>query len=420
MWRTAFRPELLFLLAVVQALLPYALWWAGFGVANAQQDIRLNYMPVVIWVTGYVSFLLGVWTTYGEGPEKARYELRSNEKRLQGITAVVIVLVVVQLAGLTKVYGTLPIVSYIRQDRQIDIRKAVKLQDESAVGQVGMLHLTLFVLNALLLIQFIINLETGKKKWALIVIALVVMLVGNFSNGKRQGLFRATVFFCCGLSIYSNGLIEAIGKAFPIPRNRVLAGSAILLAVTAFVGLTGYIAFVRNQGKFERDTLTEIIAYQEFPLINMEQQCEQAGFGPFRFDVLYSFQRLIPYKWIDATGIARMEHPIHPIPSSPAGLYEDIQWSTGLWGVIGFSFAIGAALQWLYRQALNRLICLLIYAQCAFALLVAHSFNEFLILTYDPAPFICFGLLVSLLNTKPAVTAFPVVPPVYIGRLSWR
>jgi hypothetical protein len=331
-------------------------------------------------------------------------------------------LVLVQLAGLAKVYGTLPIFSYIRQDHKIDIKQAVKLQDESAVGQVGTLHLTLFVLNALVLIQLIINLETGKKVWALIVLAMGVMLIGNLSNGKRQGVFRALVFICCGLSIYSNRLIEAIGKALPVPRNRLIAGSTIILTIAGFVGLTGYIALARNQGRFQRDTLTEIIAYQEFPLINMEQQCEQVGFGPFRFDLLYSFQRLIPYKWIEATGIARMEHPIHPIPSAPAGLYEDIQWSTGLLGVVGFSFFLGAILQWLYRNALSKFICLLIYAQCAFALLVAHSFNEFLIVTYDPAPFVCFALLVWLLRTSTVtrVLGFQGAPTGHLGGLSWR
>jgi hypothetical protein len=340
--------------------------------------------------------------------------------------ALVILLVVIQLAWVTKVYGTLPILSYMRQDHQLDITKAVRMQDDSAVGQIGLLHLTLFVLNAILLIQFIINLETARKDWALIVIAFVVMLVGNLSNGKRQGLFRALVFVCCGLAIYSNGLMGAIGRALPIPRNRIVGGGAVLATIVAFIGLTGYIASARNQGRFQRDTLTEIVAYQEFPLINMEAQCQQVGFGPYRFNLLYSFQRLIPYKLIAATGIANMAHPDHPIPSSPAGLYEDLQWSTGLWGVVGFSFAIGAILQWLYRNSLKRLICLLIYSQCAFALLVAHSFNEFLILTYDPAPFVCFGILVRLLGTHRNVTQtqpFPIrreeLAP-FRGRLSWR
>jgi hypothetical protein len=249
-----------------------------------------------------------------------------------------------------------------------------------------------------------------------------VMLVGNLSNGKRQGLFRALVFLCCGLAIYSNGLIGAIGKALPIPRNRLVGGGAVLVIVAAFVGLTGYIASARNQGKFQRDTWTEIVAYQEFPLINLEAQCQRVGFGPYRFDLLYSFQRWIPYKLIAATGIASMAHPDHPIPSSPAGLYEDIQWSTGLWGVVGFSITIGTILQWLYRNSLDRLICLLIYCQCAFALLVAHSFNEFLIITYDPAPFICFGLLVWVLGIprtrQPPNWSGELAP--FRGHLSWR
>jgi oligosaccharide repeat unit polymerase len=381
----------------------------------------LNYLPVVIWTLGYAAFVLGTMTS-GNALAKPAYELKHTQTRVRYITAGVIVLVLVQLVGLTRVYGTLPLFSYVRQDGKLDITKAVKLQEDSAVGQVGMLHLTLFCLNALVLIQFIINLETGRKAWLLLVLAMAVMLLGNLSNGKRQGLFRALVFFCCGLSIYSNALIESIGRALPIPRNRLVAAGATLFLIAGFVGLTGYIAFARNQGKFQRDTLTEIVAYQEFPLINFEHQCEEVGFGPYRFDLLYSFQRLIPFKWIEATGIARMKHPLHPIPSSPAGLYEDIQWSTGLWGVLGFSFLLGAALQWLYSQALRHVVCLLIYSQCAFALLVAHSFNEFLIVTYDPAPFVCFGILVWILcrPQRTPLSAGTRLPSTLGGGLSWR
>ena len=109
----------------------------------------------------------------------------------------------------TKVYGTLKILSYMWQDHQLDITEAVRLQDDSAVGQTGMLHLTLFVLNAILLIQFLNNLASGKKASGLTVF----------------GCFQALVFLCCGLAIYSIG---AIGKALPIPGNR-LPGAASFL-----------------------------------------------------------------------------------------------------------------------------------------------------------------------------------------------
>jgi oligosaccharide repeat unit polymerase len=418
MWRQLFRPELLFAVAVLQALGPYLMWANGLGVANAQHDFHLNYIPLLIWFIGYVSFLAGSLLASGRAPSVAQYTLRGSEVRIQWITAAVVVLLILQLLWLVKLYGTLPLFSYMRQDHQIDITKAVQLQDTFAVGQVGAMYLTLFLLNALLLIQFIINLETGKKAWVLIVISLCVMLVANLSNGKRQGLFRAMVFICCGLSIYSNHLVEAVGKVLPIPRNRFIAGSFMASIVVAFVALTGYIAFARNQGHFQRDTITEIVAYQEFPLINFEEQCAQAGFGPYHYDLLYSFQRWIPYKLIEATGIAKMEHPMHPIPSSPAGLYEDIQWSLGLPGVIAFSFLIGAAMQWLYQSALKHLVCMLIYCQCAFALLVAHSFNEFLILNYDPAPYVCFYILVACLPIPKRRAALVNDLP-STGRLSW-
>jgi oligosaccharide repeat unit polymerase len=146
----------------------------------------------------------------------------------------------------------------------------------------------------------------------------------------------------------------------------------------------GYIALIRNQGEFDRDGFAELTAYQEYPLLNLESQCRDAGFGPYQFNFFYPFQRLVPYKLMHLVDLTQLDPPVRVEPSAPAGFYEDIQWSLGPLGVIGFSFVTGMLGTYFYSRALDSPPHLLIYCQMAYNLFVSHSFNEFLILAYFP------------------------------------
>jgi len=66
-----------------------------------------------------------------------------------------------------------------------------------------------------------------------------------------------------------------------------------------------------------------------------------AGFGPYQFNFFYPFQRLVPYKLMHLVDLTQLDPPVRVEPSAPAGFYEDIQWSLGPLGGIGFSFVTG-------------------------------------------------------------------------------
>src|SRR6266516_3333264 len=97
-------------------------------------------------------------------------------------------------------------------------------------------------------------------------------------------------------------------------------------------------------------------------------------------------RRLMPWKWMVAVGLDERDLPRRYEPWAPAGLYEDVQWSLGLGGCVVFSLLLGMFTTWCYRQALASPFCLLAYCQIAFSLILAHSFNEFISLSWIPAP----------------------------------
>jgi hypothetical protein len=185
-----------------------------------------------------------------------------------------------------------------------------------------------------------------------------------------------------------------------MPRNRFVIAAITGVLIVGLVYGFGYIALIRNQGDFSRDGLAELTAYQEYPLLNFEAQCRDAGYGPFQFNLFYPFQRLVPYKLMQSVSITQIDPPVRVEPSSPAGFYEDIQWAMGPVGIIGVSFGIGMLAMYFYGRSLDSAPHLLIYCQMAYNLFVSHSFNEFLILAYFPGVLTVFALCAPLAIRK--------------------
>ena len=308
------------------------------------------------------------------------------------LVIVLVASVVLQAILITQVYGTLPLLSYLRQDGQLDIVRANEMQEGSGLGQIGLFDLSLSWLNGGLLLLLLAHYENGKKLNALAFCTILVVITGNLVNAKRQGLVRAIVYLVCGMALYSKSLSAAASRILPIPRNRLIMALAAVLLMGAIVYGFGYIAFIRNQGDFKRSGVDELIAYQEYPLLNFEAQCVDVGYGPYQFNFFYPLQRLVPYKLMQSISVTQLDRPVRVEPSSPSGFFEDLQWGMGPVGIIGMSLAIGMLARYFYSRALDSPPHLLIYCQVCYNLLVSHSFNQFLILAYFPGVFTVFLL----------------------------
>src|SRR5450432_1649282 len=218
MWRTIFRPDVLFTITAAQALSPYLFWHFGWGVPLTHDN--LTYLPVAIWIVGCISFVIGTRVMYRELPPEPDYVLTSARSQINVMLVVLLVFILVQAVLITKVYGTLPILSYLRQDGRINIVTANQLQDSSAMGQIGLFDLSMSWLNGVLLLLLLVHVENKKKVSFLIMTAILFVIAGNLINGKRQGLVRAMVYLTCGLSLYSSSMSVVLTRLLPVPRNR--------------------------------------------------------------------------------------------------------------------------------------------------------------------------------------------------------
>jgi oligosaccharide repeat unit polymerase len=390
MWRSIFRPEVLFALTTVQALSPYLFWQLGWGVSYSHDN--LTYYPVAIWLIGCVCFVLGARVTAKPLPPRPHYILSESEPEVRVLVIGLVVFILMQAVWVTKVYGTLPILSYLRGDGVMDIVTANRLQEMSALGQIGLYDVSMSWLNGAVLLLLIILYEKRQSLTPLAIAGLLVIAAGNLVNGKRQGVIRAIVYMICGLGLYGNSITTAASRLLHLPKSRLLLAALAVPLVAVSVYGFGYIAVIRNQGALNRDGLTELTAYQEYPLLNFEAQCRDAGFGPSEFNWFYPFQRMLPYKLMKSFSAAQLDLPVRVEASSPAGFYEDVQWAMGPIGIIGLSAGIGMLARYFYSRSLDSPPHMLVYCQMAYNLFVSHSFNEFLILAYFPGVLTVFLL----------------------------
>jgi oligosaccharide repeat unit polymerase len=398
MWQFLVRPDVLFTLATAQALSPYAFW--QFGIGEFKGQASLTYLPLIVWLSGWIAFVIGSLIPKTRKLSDPVFEISPSGTALKVATHVMMAVICAQVVSLAHLYGSLPILSYMKGDGAINVGTAVSLQEESGVGQVGSVYVTTALLHALVLLLIVKNLEQKRRDQLLILASCLVLLAAHAINGKRQGFARCAVFLFTGLTLYAGNPVDAVARATRLVRTHRSAWAALMVTATLLFLSFGYLAYIRNQGQYKRGSLEELITYQEYSLANFEIQCATTGLGPYRLDFLLWMRRMIPWKWMEAAGLDERDMPRRYEPWAPAGLYEDVKWSLGLVGCIVFSFLLGMFTMWCYRQALASPFCLLAYCQIAFSLILAHSFNEFVSLSWIPAPLLLFLLLCGTLSKR--------------------
>ena len=393
MWRKIFRPDVLLFIAMIQVLFPYVLW--AFGIQVAKYPHNLTYLPIVYWTGGVFFFWLGGMFIR---PRKQllSFRIAPNRRRIIACCLFLVVCVALQLLLIIQLYGTLPILSFLRNDHEFNVVTSSRMQEESALGQIGLMYMTLLVGNGALLLLCILNLEPGGKRvYVILILFFVILLLGGIYNGKRQNLLAMLVFLFAGLALYSNNLFFALKGVLPILRHRVVNIIAVFIVFYGVVGFFGVMSSLRNQNRYQVSGLDEIIAYYEYPVLNFEAQCAVSGFLPYEFNLLYPVKQLLPYKLIDR--LSWPDPPPRLERSAPAGMFEYIQWAWGFPGTVIFSLLLGILSMWLYQRVLSSPVFLLIYCQFVVAFVFAHSFNYFLILVYVTAPCLAFLLIGRLL-----------------------
>lgn len=387
-----FSPGVLFALAAVQALFPYALWLTGIRTENT--PTHLTFTPVLIWAIAVASFWAGCRIRTKSRRPTPMFTLAQRQHGLHVISVAILISIFVQLYGIVRVYGTVPLLSYLRNDGAISVATVNTLEESSGFGQVGTLGLFGMVLNGVLLMVMIVRanrgLSLGVMGWTM---GACSLLISTYA-GKRQGLLVTLVYLSCGLSLHFPNPLKTASRLVRLPSGRISRAFLIPIAGFALFAAIGYLSTARNQEIRGRGAGEEILAYLEFPLVNLLGQTMAVGLGPYELDSAYPLLPLVPYKWQTDLSQSMISPPRKVIPSSPSGMFERIHWAWGIGGIAVFCFLIGVVSQFLYHRSGHDIESLLIYCQVAYALLTAHSYNHFMNLIFIPLPcavFLCIG-----------------------------
>lgn len=391
-----FSPEILFLFGTIQALSPY-FFWLNWGV-NDSYNYEITSLPIIIWVVGFLCFWLGTRFLKVKKSILTHPIKNWNLRRVKFATIITVLIIIFQIILSVRTYGVLPLFGYATGS--LDVSIANDLQRESGFGQFGILTVTLFALNSLLLILIIKGFEINQKLRFTFAIALIVEIFGGLISGKRQGLFITLVYIICGLTIHYGHPIKPLLKFFGLPKNlffRLILG---LLFCGILTWLVGFLSSLRVGDQVERSGFDEIFTYLQLPLINLEAQCEQVGFGPFKYNFIYPFLNLIPNKLSDHLVPSLNDLPYRPELTIGAGFYGTLHWNLGLPGICLGAFISGFVSKLSYQRACyGKIFPLLVYCQISWTLLSAHTYNHFLNLVFIPLPAISFLLLCNLLDS---------------------
>ena len=398
MWKYLARPSVLMFLALLQGLSPYLTW--ELQGKNHLYRYDVTYLPITIWAIGFASFWVG-----------ARLAPRARRGSVERVCAalsradvnllliVILLITMVELAGAIRMYGFVPILEYMRGT--VTVEQVNLLQTNSVFGQLGLFTVTLALLNGAILLLILKDHEQRRLSWGWYIFALSIAVFASGMAGKRQGIYMTGMFLLCGMSVLYGGPGRFLGRVVRSSRMRLAATVCVVIAALGLIAITGYMSSLRTGGKNQYSGLEEILAYTQYPLINLEAQCAYAGLGPYAYNLRDIIAPLLPARLAEAGG-ARTDAPPKPEPNSPSGFYERLHWSGGIPAIILASLACGLFCQALYNRAHTSLFCLLAYCQIAWALLSAHIYNHFLNLVFVPAPLLAFWLFTKLIHVMAA------------------
>jgi oligosaccharide repeat unit polymerase len=381
MWKLLFAPEILFLIGTVQSLFPYIIWF--FNGLNKNYAYTTTYVPITIWITGYLSFWLGARLMRGTKPIQADFLAVVKWDKFNLILGLIFGLVCIVIGQAIEVYGGIPLLQYASSTSHVtDVND---LQNNASAGQFGLLLSLLLFLNALILMLIIRSFESGRKYTLIFLVLALTEIFGGLMAGKRQALLITASFIICGLALRYNNPFKPILHIANIPNNSltklflpIALSSAIVWVMGAMIGL--------RTGNAATSGTDEILTYLELPLINLESQCERIGFGLEQNNFIYPLVTLLPYGLIQNILLSAKDLPSYPEPTASAGFYGALHWGWGLYGTIGFSFIVGLICKYLYNKSSSSIFHFLAYCQICWTLISAHSYNHFVTLMFIPVP----------------------------------
>ena len=403
-WRYLVKPEILFLVGAAMANFPYLLWRFGYPVPS--YSFSISYKPLYLWILGYIAFCFGSGYVSFCLCRKVRkpggltpFRIRQDTFRI--CVLITICALIMQIIFACLLYGVLPIWAYFSG---YDVNTLNIAQQASGFGQLGLLILTLFILNGLILIAIVSNFKAKGWNRRILWMAVILAVFGSIFTGKTQGFFIFICLLLTGAALARANPIIILFKrlGFRTMSNR-RAGFALIGLFSLLVLLHGFSRSIRTDTHKEfnvRYAFDSVVAYLSWPLINTENQVAISGFSGSQFEIPGLLTGLLPYKMRShLTPLVTAPMP-YLERNSPSGFLAAAHWYLGLWGMMAFLFVLGVVCKCLYIKSNKSLFCLLAYSQIAWTLVAAHSYNHFLNLLFIPAPLIAFFMITKIVRSK--------------------
>ena len=347
--------------------------------------------------TGHVSFCLCRKVRKYGG--LAPFRIRQGTFRICILIA--IFAIVVQIIFACLLYGVLPIWAYFSG---YDVHTLNIAQQASGFGQLGLLTLTLSILNGLILIGIVSNFKAKGWSRKILWMAVILAIFGSLFSGKTQGFFILTCVLVTGGALARANPINIFARKLGFRQfSKRMTAVVMVGGLFLLVLLHGFTRSIRSDThkEFEvRYAFNSVVSYLSWPLINTENQVAISGLSGFQFEIRGLLTGLLPYKMrshfaaLVTTPMPRLER------SSPSGFLAAPHWYLGLLGMMAFLFVLGVVCKCIYIKSNKSLFGLLAYSQIAWTLVAAHSYNHFLNLLFIPAPLIAFFMITKIVRSK--------------------
>lgn len=394
-------PTFLITLAFLQVIVAYFISMEDTAV---QYSLTLNYFPLLLWFIAYISLILGdrfaalLFRQRG-GMQQASIKFflllsNADTSRLDFLYLVSLFGLLASSSIIAAYAGGLPVLAIISGSKEIGLLNEAQINALPGLYGIHAMLIALmeYCIGLLILKLMLLNNKAGVR----ILIGSIVIFLATIIEGKRQGL----VMFICFVGVILFASVKLWRGKLMRHHNQIMR-RIVGVALLGFVALA-YITYSRlDAAGYGEEAISEPLRYLSLPLINLESLSGAAGWGGLESNLFKPLELLLPAKLGgEDRGIAII--PV-PEPSSPSGFFSMayLYWG-GVFGLGMYALVVGFFSRYMFYKAGVSPLFLLFYGFIVWSLLMSHTYNHFLTITFIPLQFILLFVVKFIVARRPS------------------
>lgn len=369
-----------------------------------QYSTNLSYIPLYLWLVAFAFVVLGnfVFTLLDRRAStigQMNYEffssiIRIDYFRLYFLFWLSIIGLSLTMWLISFYAGGTPIFQIISGSKGSSLLN--EMQAYALPGLYGFHALLISLLEYCIGALILKNIFTGADNKSKLILGIIIIVIACLIEGKRQGIVMFLFFIGVVILYASKVMMGKSTQVFLSIRNIFIVLSVLLFIIVTFI------TYVRLEGTeaigYGDQTAYEPLRYLSLPLLNLEALSSIAGLEGYKIDLLKPFEHMLPAKLF----LERGEIDIRlPEPTSPSGLFAMcyLYWG-GVFGIIIYAFLVGLFSGFIYSRAVRSSFFLMFYGFIAWSLVMSHTYNHFLTITFLPLQLIVMILFKFIVLKK--------------------